>query len=109
MAPHAPALELMAYRPAPPGVHYHSVIGVIPSRNYWLDALLPGGNTREGTDGIVPYESAHVNGVDSEIVIPADHFHLHHHPLAVQEVRRILLEHLQATTEQPIHILQVSH
>ncbi|TMQ34311.1 MAG: hypothetical protein E6K70_08305 [Planctomycetota bacterium] len=109
LAPHAPALELMAYRPAPPGVHYHSVIGVIPSRNYWLDALLPGGNTREGTDGVVPYESAHVNGVESEIVIPADHFHLHHHPLAVQEVRRILLEHLQATTEQPIHILQVSH
>jgi hypothetical protein len=29
----------------------------------------------------------------SEIVVPADHLTVHQHPLAILEVRRILLEH----------------
>ncbi len=49
----------------------------------------------EPGDGVVPYSSAHLEGVDSELVVPADHFTVHHHPLAVLEVRRILLEHLK--------------
>jgi len=74
-------------------VHYHSIVGVLPYGSCLMERLLPGGSSREGTDGIVPYVSAHLDGADSEITIPADHFHVHHHPAAVAEVRRILLEH----------------
>jgi pimeloyl-ACP methyl ester carboxylesterase len=83
LAPDAPALELLATRPRPPDVHYHSIIG---------DIYGAGAN---GSDGIVTARSAHLDGVDSEILEPADHFQVHHHPRAVLEVRRILLEHLQ--------------
>jgi hypothetical protein len=31
------------------------------------------------------------------LIVPADHFHVHQHPLAVREVRRILLEHAAAS------------
>jgi hypothetical protein len=105
LAPHAPALELLAARPQPAGVHYHSIIGVLPHIDYLpVESLLPGGRSKEGTDGIVPYASAHLEGVDSEIVVPADHLHVHHHPLAVQEVRRILMEHLQTLEQEVIPV-----
>ncbi len=87
LSPGAPALELLAYRPAPPRVHYHSVIGVAY------------GEGDKRTDGVVPYTSAHIDGVDSELVVPAIHTTVHHHPLAVLEVRRILLEHLRSLRE----------
>jgi pimeloyl-ACP methyl ester carboxylesterase len=76
--PGSPALELLATCPKPLGLHYHSIIGDL-------------GN---GSDGIVPVSSAHLDGVDSEVVIPACHTEIHHHPRAVMEVWRILLEHL---------------
>jgi hypothetical protein len=84
LAPGAPALELLAARPKPERVSYHSVIGDIYNKG------------EDGSDGVVTYRSAHLPGVDSEIVVPADHEHVHHHPRAVQEVRRILLEHFRA-------------
>ncbi len=100
LAPGAPTLELLAARPAPQGVHYHSIIGVLAHPNCLLEAFLPGGSDRQGTDGVVPYSSAHLEGVDSEVVVPADHMHVHHHSLAVLEVRRILLEHLRCAAEE---------
>ena len=47
-----------------------------------------------GSDGIVSFESAHLDNVTSEIVVNADHLALTRHPLSVLEVHRILLEHL---------------
>src|SRR5206468_110583 len=38
-------------------------------------------------------DAADLDGVASEVTVPADHVHVHHHPLAIREVRRILLEH----------------
>ncbi|HLN33412.1 MAG TPA: hypothetical protein VK395_37135 [Gemmataceae bacterium] len=93
LAPHAPALELLAYRPRPAQVRYHSIIGVLPHPNYLVQALAPGG--KEGTDGAVPYGSAHIDNAESEIIVPAEHSDVQRHPLAVLEVRRILLEHLR--------------
>jgi hypothetical protein len=55
------------------------------------------GQTDRRSDGVVPYASAHLDGVESEIVVEADHNNVHRHPLAVLEVRRILLEHLRQT------------
>ena len=96
LAPHAPALEVLAARSAPPGVHYHSIIGVAPlSRTLRIAEVLAGFGKPEPGDGVVPYSSAHLDSVDSELVVPAEHTEVHHHPLAVQEVRRILLLHLQ--------------
>jgi pimeloyl-ACP methyl ester carboxylesterase len=96
LKPGSPALELIAYQPEPGGVHYHSIIGELPAEERYLEYFIPGGTTREKTDGVVTYASAHLDSVDSEIVVPADHLHVHHHPLAVQEVKRILLEHLRS-------------
>jgi hypothetical protein len=91
LAPHAPALEVLAARPRPATVHYHSVIGVAPKGSMVVETWLAG--DKEPGDGVVPASSAHLDGVDSELIVPADHFHVHQHPLAVREVRRILLEH----------------
>jgi hypothetical protein len=83
LSPGTPALELLAARAPPPGVIYHSIIGV------------SAGQVPNGGDGIVPYQSAHIEGVESELVVPADHTHVQDHPRAVLEVRRILYEHLR--------------
>ncbi len=62
-------------------------------------------SSKERGDGVVSYQSAHLDGVLSEVVVTADHTHVHQHPLAVLEVRRILLEHLQESNpiRQVIH------
>jgi hypothetical protein len=43
---------------------------------------------------VVPVESAHTPYALSEICVPAKHTRVHHHPLAVAELQRILREHL---------------
>jgi pimeloyl-ACP methyl ester carboxylesterase len=91
--PKSPALELLAARPRPRGVHYHSVIGIIPSTPL-LERYLGGIGSERG-DGVVPYSSAHLDGVDSELIVPAGHQEVHHHPLAILEVKRVLREHLR--------------
>ena len=45
-----------------------------------------------GTDGVVPYWSAHIDGVESELVVRSEHS-VQGNPHAIEEVRRILLEH----------------
>ena len=93
LAPGNPTLEILASRPRPAGVHFHSIIGVTSDTTAVLERVLSGDAPCEPGDGVVPYRSAHLDGVDSEVTVPADHVHVHHHPLAVREVRRILLEH----------------
>lgn len=94
LAPGASGLMLLASR-QPQGVHLHSIIGDAPKDStlrkvaWWL------GETDQRSDGVVPYSSAHLDQVDSELIVTADHTHVHQHPLAVREVRRILLLHLQ--------------
>ena len=56
--------------------------------------------TAEG-DGIVPRESGHFEGAESEITVAANHTTVHSHPAAVLEVRRILLEHLAELQGRP--------
>lgn len=45
-----------------------------------------------GADGVVKYESAHIEGVASELVVRSGHS-AQAHPQTIEEVRRILLEH----------------
>src|SRR5262245_23243055 len=96
LSPEDRTLILLAGKPRPEAVHYHSVIGVVPRRRLGIEGLFTGFGVPEVGDGVVPYESARLEGVDSEVTVPAEHMYVHHHPLAVREVRRILLEHAKS-------------
>lgn len=47
----------------------------------------------ESGDGVVKYESAHIDGVVSELVVQSPHSGMQAAPATVEEVRRILVEH----------------
>ncbi|MEX2122076.1 MAG: alpha/beta fold hydrolase [Pirellulales bacterium] len=87
LAPDSPILPVLLEAPHPDWVAYHNIVGVLPNEG-WLGSLAA------GSDGLVTYESAHLDAVASEITVNAHHSTVHRHPLTVLEVRRILLEHL---------------
>jgi hypothetical protein len=59
------------------------------------------GPKETGTDGVVSYESAHLDDVESELVVMSGHSS-QSNPLVVNEVRRILIEHLTEAIENGI-------
>jgi pimeloyl-ACP methyl ester carboxylesterase len=84
MASRNPFLQTLRDLPIAPGVPAHSIIAV------------RGGPPPEGgSDGVVRYESAHIEGVESELVVDSNHS-VQMQPRAIQELRRILLEHVDA-------------
>ena len=76
-----PTLISLSQIPIHPDVRFHSIIG---DRGK--------GDTPESSDGVVAYGSSHLDGADSELIVPADHT-AHAHPRAVLEMRRILRVH----------------
>lgn len=94
--PGSTLLRTLAVLPTAAGIHCHIIAGVIPFRETILDRVLAGTFGDELTDGVVSYRSAHLEGAESELIVPADHKDIKHHPRTVLEVRRILLEHFQA-------------
>jgi len=50
------------------------------------------GAPEEGGDGVVTYSSAHIEGVESELVVRSGHS-TQKEPPSIEEVRRILLLH----------------
>ena len=72
--------------PLTPGIPYNTIMG---DRG-------KGGNKDQTkpvqSDGIVPYWSSHMEGAESEFIVPTHHG-AHQHPAAIKEVRRILLKH----------------
>ena len=85
----------MSARPRPASVHYHSIVGDhLDGDDRHRDTGWPAICAIRATASC-PTQSAHIDNAESELEVPADHFHVHHHPLAIQEVRRILLEHYQ--------------
>jgi hypothetical protein len=56
--------------------------------------VLGSGTITSGDDGIVKYESAHIDEAKSELVVRFGHS-VQSHPQAIEEIRRILLEHVQ--------------
>jgi pimeloyl-ACP methyl ester carboxylesterase len=81
MNPRNPFLKTLISIPLAPGVAANSVIAVKDS-----------GPVEEGGDGVVNYTSAHIEGVESELVVQSAHS-LQDKPETVEEVRRILLYH----------------
>jgi hypothetical protein len=94
LAPSSPIFPVLLSSPHLPEVKYHNIIGIVPPQ-WWLSVIA------KESDGVVTKESAHLDDAVSEIVVPADHSTVHTHPLAVLEVRRILLEHLAELRGQP--------
>jgi pimeloyl-ACP methyl ester carboxylesterase len=81
MTPGHPFVEGLASLDVVPGVAAHSII-----------AVKGDGPVEEGNDGVVEYKSAHIEGVESELVVRSHHS-VQGHPDAIEEVRRILLLH----------------
>jgi pimeloyl-ACP methyl ester carboxylesterase len=76
-------LTALARLPRRPGVPVHSIIGQI-------DPALP---VEQGSDGVVPYTSSHLDWAESEVVVPGDHG-CQDTPETIGELKRILLRHL---------------
>jgi len=91
MTPGAPLITAMADIPVAPDIPAHSII-----------AVRGDGPVEDGSDGVVRFESAHIEGVESELVVRSGHS-VQSHPETVLEVRRILLRHAdQACAERGI-------
>jgi pimeloyl-ACP methyl ester carboxylesterase len=82
MNPSHPFIKTLATIPVAQGITAHSII-----------AVQGDGPIQSGGDGVVKYESAHIEGVESELVVRFGHS-VQGHPKALEEVRRILIEHL---------------
>jgi hypothetical protein len=70
--------------PMAPGIKAHSIIAV--------DNLED--PEEDWNDGVVDYQSAHIEGATSELIVASGHS-AQENPLAIEEVRRILREHLR--------------
>ncbi len=90
MSPGNRFIQALAEIPVVPGVTAHSVISVNDDEP--LD---------EAGDGVVKYESAHVAGVESELIVHSPHSGMQAAARTVEEVRRIFLEH-SATSRCPV-------
>jgi hypothetical protein len=88
LAPESPIFKVMMRAKRSPQVKYHNIIGVLQNPSLLQRQIGPG-------DGVVPLSSAQLDGVESEVIIDAEHTTLHMTGQATFEVRRILLEHLQ--------------
>jgi hypothetical protein len=84
MSPGNPWLLALASMPVAEGVHTHSIIPVKGD-----------GDPHHGQDGVVAYTSAHIEPVDSELIVRSKHSCMTK-PKVVEEVRRILLKHLDS-------------
>lgn len=82
MSPESPVLKTLVTLSTVPEVKAHSIVAVLPEMDI-----------ATGNDGVVEYQSAHIEGVESELVVRSGHS-CQGHPFAIEEVRRILLEHL---------------
>ncbi|EPG66573.1 esterase/lipase family protein [Leptospira wolffii] len=65
-----------------PEVKFHSIIGNSKFRDLeWIN------------DSVVPYDSSHLDGAESELLVESDHSVQEHMP-TILEIKRILLEHI---------------
>lgn len=88
MSPGNRFLKILKDLPVAPGVHVNSIVTVDGE-----------GDPRQLDDGLVSYESAHLEGVESELVVRAFHTCLSN-PRVIDEMRRILLLHVRSLPKQ---------
>ncbi len=83
MTPGHPFVETLHSIPIASKVRAHSIVAV-------TDPTEP---RHEADDGVVEYSSAHIDDVESELVVTSAHS-CQDNPHTIREVRRILLEHI---------------
>lgn len=92
MSPDSPVLKTLVDIPLAPWIKGHSIIAIdgndIPP---------------EGDDGVVKYTSAHLDYVESEFIVRSGHSS-QSNPLTIEEVHRILLDHLQQNSQAPAKV-----
>ncbi len=84
MNPDSEFIKTFSSIPVSPGIIAHSIIAVDN----------PEDPKEEWDDGVVAYSSAHIDGVASEFIVHSGHS-AQESPLAIEEVRRILVENLK--------------
>jgi pimeloyl-ACP methyl ester carboxylesterase len=82
LAPNDPFVKEMNTLPMAKGIPYHSIIG---DRGR--------GDTPNSSDGVVPYWSSHLDGAESEKIVPSGHG-AEYSPQGIAEVIRILKEQI---------------
>jgi pimeloyl-ACP methyl ester carboxylesterase len=82
MSPGNQGIKTLATLPIAPGVTAHSII-----------AIKGTGSLAEAGDGVVSYRSAHLDEAVSEVIVRSGHS-VQGNPEAIEEIRRILLQHL---------------
>lgn len=82
MNPKNPGLQVLESIPVASRIQAHSIIAVEGH-----------GPKEEGDDGVVAYKSAHIDEAVSELVVQPSGHSVQGTPEAIEEVRRILLEH----------------
>lgn len=88
MSPNNPWLLALSELPVESSVKAHSIV-----------ALKGKTEPPQGGDGVVKYTSAHLTGMESEFVVRSGHS-CQDKPSVIEEVRRILLEHVEESAEQ---------
>ena len=83
LSPNDPFVKEMNALPMAKRIPYHSIIG---DRGR--------GDTPNSSDGVVPYWSSHLDGAESEKIVPSGHG-AEHSPQGIAEVLRILKEHTE--------------
>jgi hypothetical protein len=83
MTPGSPLITGLSDTPVAPGIPAHSIV-----------AVRGDGPLEDGSDGVVRYESAHIDGVESELIVRSGHS-VQANPHTVLELRRILLLHAE--------------
>jgi hypothetical protein len=81
MSPKHPFIRGLSEIPVAPSITVNSIIAVEGD-----------GPVEKGNDGVVEYASAHIESVESELVVRSGHS-VQGHPHAIEEVRRILRLH----------------
>jgi pimeloyl-ACP methyl ester carboxylesterase len=86
MSPEHPFIRALQEIPVAPSITVNSIIAVEGD-----------GPVEQGDDGVVKYASAHIEPVESELVVQSGHS-VQGNPHAIEEVRRILRLHVELTT-----------
>jgi len=89
MSPNHRFIRALSGIPVSPRVTAHSIVAVDDD-----------GPLEDASDGVVKYQSAHIDGVESELVVHSPHSGMQAAPSTIEEMRRILLEH-SATSACP--------
>jgi hypothetical protein len=83
MSPRSPFIRGLQQVPVAPSITAHSIIAVEGD-----------GPVEQGNDGVVAYSSAHIDGVESELVVQPSSHSTQGNPRTIEGVRRILRRHV---------------